>query len=131
MSAVLTRIYDGAAARIRAVTDTQVVLGPSINPGDRIIIVHPYVLSDDLAEGPDTLLGLQIRMRRGSNDGYTGLLDEQQAIFDSLHLLSHADYSGVEVALTWRQASVQVSLDGSGRPEVVDTYHLRGLSLSA
>lgn len=124
----LVQIYDGAATLIRSVTSTDVVMGPSRRDTAPLIIVHPYVLDDAVTVSPDSIIGLQVRIRHPETAGLPAPLTDQQAIFDRLHLAKYLDYSGVRVALTWRQASAILGLDAQGRPEITDTYYLRGIS---
>lgn len=130
MTTVLIEIANGAQTRLAPILGSAwpISKGPTQSPPAQFVGLNAYNLSDATrSDDPSSVVGLQVHIRGTSN---TAVLDAQQAVFNVLHLLAHAAFGAVSVALTWRQTSVDLALDAQGRPEIRDSYYLTGITLT-
>lgn len=104
-------------------TETAIVAGTMPEAPDRVLLLTPYPVEDtDLT---DTVTGMQIRMRAGSDPREVGDLADD--VRDLLHQRRHYWLGLVHVALSWRQSQAQLGQDTHGRTELTSNYYLRTL----
>lgn len=104
-----------------------IVFGPITQAADTCIGLTPYPVEDDQQTG-DVTTGVQIRMRGSKGSGVQTLWGTQGLILGLLSSLEPLTLpNGVVVSLARREvaSSAPVGLDGSGRPEILDSYYLR------
>jgi hypothetical protein len=105
------------------VTPVQMGLFTPANP-DACTAIIPYPITDDLETGT-VLQAVQVVIRGAATAGVQPVLDTQDNALAVLGNLRDRTVGGIHVTLCWRQTSAPLSPDGSGRPEIRDTYYLR------
>lgn len=114
---------------------TPVLIGPTINPADNVVILSPYPIEDDSYTG-DVLTGIQVHIRGDKTGGNQPVWNLQGRIWRLITTMEKDVFpavtdpvtgtgTDVTVALAWRQMSAPLALDGQGRPEVRDSYYIR------
>ena len=89
---------------------------------DRAIALSTYDFGHDLTQ-PDSLIGLQLRIRGTTDPLSDGEIDD--VCFDVLHGLWAVDLGGVIAVSAWRQSGASLGPDESGRFVRTSNYHLQ------
>ncbi|MEV8600442.1 minor capsid protein [Streptomyces griseoviridis] len=100
---------------------TGIVLGRMPDGPDRALALTPYPVADD--DSTDTVTGLQVRMRAGTNA--LDLVQLANAVFTVLHNRQGWQARGVWVEISWRNSEAWIGQDARGRMEKTANYYVR------
>lgn len=111
------------AAGAYTATQTGIVLRGLPQSPDRVIVLAPYPVADDLVHGDD-VTGLQVTTRWGGGDPRPGD-DLADQVFDALQALPRTTLStGIVVEQCFRRSGTSLGQDGNSRWRTVQNFYV-------
>lgn len=90
---------------------------------DKAIALSLYPVQDDTGT-TDSIVGLQCRIRGKANNRITDK-DILDALFNTLHDLTHVTIGGIPIVRIWHQSGANLGPDTMNRPEHTANYYLQ------